>query len=184
MIKIIDQRIRRFLGSIRLTFRGVITLVNAAGAIQLVQLNGVQGEQLQDAELFQQFGFTSNVPAGAMCVVLPIGGRTAHGIVIATEHGQYRLANLASGETAIYNQWGDYVALKADRHMKLVSSAAVDIQAPTTTMSGDLQVQGSIVAQGDISDHGNKKMADMRTVFNAHTQAVSGAVAAAPTAQM
>lgn len=180
MIKIIDQRIRRFIGSIRLTFRGVITLVNAAGSIQLVQLNGVQGEQLQDAELFQQFGFTSNVPAGAMCVVLPIGGRTAHGIVIATEHGQYRLANLASGEAAIYNQWGDYVALKANRRMQVVSSIGVDIQTPDLTASGNLTVQGNIVAQGDVSDHGNKKMADMRAVFNGHTQSVSGAVAGAP----
>jgi phage baseplate assembly protein V len=184
MVKTIDARIRRALGGIRLAFRGVITLVKAAGQVQFVQLNGVAGEQLQDAELFQQFGYTSNPPQGTMCVVLPIGGRTAHGIVIATEHGTYRLKNLASGETALYNQWGDYVKLGADRHMKLVSSVAVDIQSPTTTVSGDLQVQGSIVAQGDISDHGNKKMADMRTVFNGHTQAVSGAVAAAPTAQM
>jgi len=184
MIKTIDARIRRALGGIRLAFRGVVTLVNAAGQMQLVQLNGVAGEQLQDAELFQQFGFTSNVPVGAMCVVLPIGGRTAHGIVIATEHGSYRLANLASGETAIYNEWGDYVKLGADRHMHLVSSAAVDITAPATNLSGDLNVQGSIVAQGDISDHGNKSMAAMRGVFNAHTQAVSGATAQAPTGQM
>jgi phage baseplate assembly protein V len=184
MIRQIDARIRRALGGIRLAFRGVITLVKAAGAVQLVQLEGLNGEKLQDAELFQQFGFTSNPPAGTMAIVLPIGGRTAHGIIIATEHGNYRLANLASGESALYNQWGDYVALKADRHMQLVSNVAVDIQAPTTTISGDLNVQGNIVAQGDVSDHGNKKMADMRVVFNGHTQAVSGSVAQAPTGQM
>lgn len=184
MIKMIDERIRRKLAGIRLAFRGVVTLVKAAGAVQLVQLDGLSGEQLQDAELFQQFGFTSNAPEGSMAIVLPLGGKTAHGIIIATEHGTYRLKTLASGETAIYNQWGDHVTLKDDRRMQVVSSLAVDITTPTVTMSGDLNVAGNIVAQGDVSDHGNKKMADMRTVFNAHTQAVSGGVAAAPVGQM
>lgn len=184
MIKVIDERIRRKLVGIRLAFRGVVTLVKAAGAVQMVQLDALAGEQVQDAELFQQFGFTSNLPKGSMCVVLPIGGKTAHGIVIATEHGSYRLKNLASGETAIYNQWGDYVALKADRHMKVVSQAAVDITSPEVNMSGDLKVAGNVIAQGDISDHNNKSMAGMRQVFNGHTQAVSGAVAAAPVGQM
>lgn len=185
MIKTIDERIRRKLAGIRLAFRGVIKLVKAAGAVQLVQLEGVSGELLQDTELFQQFGYTSNPPAGTMAVVLPIGGRTAHGIIIATEHGTYRLANLASGECAIYNQWGDYVALKADRRMQVVSSVAVDITSPEVTMSGNLSVTGAIVAQGDISDHGVKSMLDMRTVFNAHVHAdPQGGSVAAPGAPM
>lgn len=184
MIKIVDERIRRHLAGIRLAFRGVITLVKAAGAVQLVQLDGLSGEQLQDAELFQHYGYTSNPPAGSMCIVLPIGGKTAHGIIIATEHGSYRLKNLASGETAIYNQWGDHVLFRADRRMQIVSSVGVDLVTPEVTMSADLNVAGNIVAQGDISDHNNKSMLAMRTVFNAHTQAVSGSVAQAPAGQM
>lgn len=192
MIKTIDARIRRALSGYRLAFRGVITLVKAAGQIQLVQLNGLAGEQLQDAEQFQQFGFTSNAPAGAMAVALPMGGKSAHTIVIATEHATYRLQNLASGETAIYNQWGDYVKLGADRRMKLVSSVAVDIQSPATNLSGDLNVTGNlnaqnVTAQADVKDQaGAKSMAGMRAVFNLHTQAVSGSppAAAAPAVPM
>ena len=56
MIKTIDARIKRFLGGIRLTFRGVVTLVKAAGAVQLVQLEGLSGESIQDAEYFQHYG--------------------------------------------------------------------------------------------------------------------------------
>lgn len=109
MIAEIDRRIRRALGSIRLAFRGIVTLVKAAGAVQLVQINALQGEQLQDAELFQHYGMTSNPPAGTMAIVLPIGGKTAHGIIIATEHGTYRLKNLAPGEMAIYDDQGQKV---------------------------------------------------------------------------
>lgn len=184
MIRIIDERIRRHLNGLRFAFRGIVTLVKAAGAVQLVQGEGLKGEQVQGAEMFQHFGFTSNVPADSMFILLPLGGKTGHGIIIATENGTYRLKNLESGETAIYNQWGDHVKLGKDRHMKLVSNVAVDIQSPKTTMSGDLDVQGNIVAQGDISDHGNKSMAGMRQVFNDHQQAVSGSVAAAPAGKM
>ncbi len=172
MIKQIDARIRRHLSGIRLAFRGVITLVKAAGAVQLVQLDGVSGERLQDIELFQQFGCTSNLPAGTMAIVLPLGGKTAHGIIIATEHGDYRIKNLASGETAIYNQWGDHVTLRADRRMQVVSSLAVDITTPTVNMSGNLNVAGNIIAQGDITDNAAtapKTMAGMRTTYNSHT---------------
>lgn len=181
---LIDERIRRKLAGIRLAFRGVVTLVKAAGSVQLVQLDGLSGEQLQDAEVFQQFGFTSNVPPGSAAIILPLGGKTAHSIIIATEHGTYRMKNLESGETAIYNQWGDHVLFKKNRRMQIVSSAAVDITTPEVTMSGNLAVSGNIVSQGDVTDHGNKKMADMRTVFNSHTQAVSGGTAAAPAGQM
>jgi len=185
MIKIIDARIKRALGGIRLAFRGVLTLVKAAGAVQLVQLDGVSGERLQDAELFQQFGYTSNPPAGSMAIILPLGGKTAHGIIIATEHGSYRMANLDSGETAIYNQWGDHVLLGADRRMKVVSGVAVDITSPEVTMSGNLNVSGNIVAQGDVSDHTGKSMLGMRTAYNSHTHAdPQGGSVAAPGAQM
>jgi phage gp45-like len=185
MIRQIDARIRRHMSGIRLAFRGVVTLAKAAGAVQLVQFDGLSGEKLQDAELFQQFGFTSNLPKGTMGIVLPIGGKTAHGIIIATEHGSYRLKTLASGEAAIYNQWGDYVALKADRRMEVVSSTAVDITSPEVNMSGNLNVAGDIIAQGDISDHDNKSMASMRMVYNGHTQidSMSGIVQA-PGAKM
>lgn len=188
MISIIDARIRRALGGIRLAFRGVITLVKAAGAVQLVQLDGVSGERLQDAELFQQFGFTSNPPAGTMAIVLPIGGKTAHGIIVATEHGNYRLKNLASGEAALYNQWGDHVTLGADRHMRVVSAAAVDITSPVVNMSGNLNVGGNIVAQGDITDSAAtspKTMAGMRATYNGHTHTdPQGGSVGTPGAQM
>jgi len=181
----VDKRIRRALSGIRLAFRGVVTLIKSTGAVQLVQVDGMSGEQLQDAELFQQFGFTSNPPAGTMAIILPIGGKTAHGMVIATEHGALRLKGLASGEMAIYNQWGDHVILAADRRMKVVSSLAVDITTPTVNMSGNLNVAGSIVAQGDISDHGNKSMLGMRMIYNGHTHSdPQGGSVAAPGSQM
>lgn len=111
MIETIDKRIRRHLAQVRQAFRGVLSLVNAASGVQLAQAEGLAGEELADAELFQHYGFTSHPPAGTMAVVLPIGGRTTHGIVVATEHASYRLQALAGGEVAIYDDLGQQVRL-------------------------------------------------------------------------
>lgn len=187
MIKQIDERIRRHLSGIRLAFRGVITLVKAAGSVQLVQLDGMSGEQLQDAELFQQYGYTSNPPSGAMAVVLPIGGRTAHGIVIATEHGTYRLKNLAPGETALYTDEGDSIILKRGRIMEVTTntfrvnaSVAIELNSPVITGTASTSVSfntpvvhasADIVAQADITDSAAttpKTMSGMRIIYNGH----------------
>jgi phage baseplate assembly protein V len=177
MIAQIDKRIARALGGIRQAFRGVLTLVKSAGAVQLVQVDALAGEQLQDAELFQQFGFTSNPPAGVMAIVLPMGGKTAHGIVIATEHTTFRKRNLAPGEAAIYDSLGQCVYLTqagividgAGLPMTIQNTPSVTANTPQFSVSGNMSVGGNIVAQGDISDHGTKTMSGMRTIYNGHT---------------
>lgn len=151
MITTIDARIKRFLGGIRLAFRGVITLVKAAGAVQLVQMDGVSGERLQNTELFQHYGYTSNPPAGTMAVVLPLGGRTAHGIIIATEHGAFRLKNLAPGEMALYTDEGDSIILKRGRIIEATTQTlTVNCATATVICTGKATVKadGGIDADG------------------------------------
>lgn len=98
----IDDRIQRALSRIRRAFRAVLTALDTAPRVSLAQAEGLSKEQLQALELFQHYGFTSAPPKGTTCVVLPVGGQTAHGIVVATEHGAYRIKGLQSGEVAIY----------------------------------------------------------------------------------
>lgn len=115
MINEIDKRIRRAMAGVRQAFRGVLTLVNSSSAVQLIQGDGLATEKLQDVELFQHYGLTSNPPPGSMAVVLPVGGKTSHGIVIATEHGSYRLKALKTGEVALYTDEGAKIVLKRGR---------------------------------------------------------------------
>ena len=76
----IQRQISRALGSIRSAFRAVLTLVESGAGVQLAQADGLAGEPVQAAEVFQHYGLTSNPPAGSMAVVLPLGGKTSHGI--------------------------------------------------------------------------------------------------------
>lgn len=162
MIREIDARITRKLAGIRQAFRGVLTLVKAAGAVQMIQGDGLSGETMQDSELFQHYGYTSNPPAGTMAIVLPMGGKTAHGIVIATEHGNYRLKSLESGEMAIYDDLGQKVHLTregividgAGKPVTVRNTPHVDFDTPQVNMSGALTVIGKITGTGGIAVSG------------------------------
>lgn len=167
MIDHIEKRISRALGGIRQAFRGLVSRVNSAPKVQLIQAVGLRGENIQAAEYFQHFGFTSNPPEGAMFVMLPIGGKTAHGIVIATEHGNYRLTNLAPGEVAIYDDLGQKVHLT--RNGIVVDGAGKQVtitNTPKVRMETELEVTGEIK---DKCDTTGKTMSGMRTTYDSHT---------------
>ncbi|MDP2786599.1 MAG: phage baseplate assembly protein V [Pseudomonadota bacterium] len=174
MIRDLQLRIDRALARVRQAFRGVVKTVNSAPAVQLVQVDGLDGETLQAAELMQHYGLTSNPPAGTMAVLLPIGGRTAHGIVIATEHGAYRLKGLASGEVALYTDEGDHIHLKRGRVVEINTqtlivnaSAQITLNSPLVRVTG-----GELKVDLGITEHQAtipKTLAGMRTIYNAHT---------------
>ena len=85
------QVVQQIGDTMRAAFRGKITLVVSSEPIQRVQLNGLADEVLQELEHLQEFGFASNPPEGSEAVVIPLGGDTTHGVVVATQHGCFRI---------------------------------------------------------------------------------------------
>lgn len=168
----VDGRIKRALAGVRQAFRAKLALLKNGGPVVLVQGEGLAGEKLQDAELFQQFGFTSVPPAGTMLVAVPVGGKTSHSIVVATEHGTYRLKILESGEAALYSQEGAYVAVRNGKVVevdcaRMVVNASEEVQFNTPKVL----TTGLVKANGDITDQaetGGKSMASMRSTYNNH----------------
>lgn len=165
MIREIEERIARRRAGIRLAFRGVVGMVKADGPVQMVQGDALAGETGRDEELFQHYGYTSNPPAGTMKVVLPIGGKTSHGIIVATENGRYRIKGLKSGEVAIYTDEGDSIVLKRGRLidvtteifrlnaqvMEVNASEKIDFNTPMVTASDQLTVEKNITGNGSIA---------------------------------
>ncbi|QJF16671.1 phage baseplate assembly protein [Phytobacter diazotrophicus] len=178
----VDQRIRAALRGLRLAFRGRLTRVKSNLTIQQVQVKGLAGEQLQDAEFFQHFGFTSCPPAGTQCIVLPMGGQSSHSIIIATENGAYRIQNLASGEVAIYSSEGAYVHIKKGRiieadcdeyHIKTkkyiveTEQFAVDASDNAAFTTPNLGTSANFKADGEIEDN-KSTMNVIRQTFDDH----------------
>jgi phage baseplate assembly protein V len=173
MIGDVDKRIARALAGVRQAFRSVIAAADNSGPIQMVQVVGLSGETLPDLEAFQQYGYTSALPAGTMGVVVPIGGKSSHGIVVATEHGSYRLTGLKTGEVAIYTDEGDSIVLARGRVINVTTktlninaedavnistkkltidaSESVDANTPVVNASQDLTVTGLTAANGGMT---------------------------------
>ncbi|CFQ99849.1 phage baseplate assembly protein V [Yersinia enterocolitica] len=164
----VDSRINAALNRIRKAFRAVLTRVNSDGQVQTVQARGLAGEQLQDNELFQHYGFTSNPLPGTMAVILPLGGATSHGIVIATDHGSYRLKGLKSGEVALYTDEGAKIVLKRGRiidvecdtyrvtckNYEVNAEEKADFNTPMVTASEQVTAQNKITGNGGMAIKG------------------------------
>lgn len=161
-ISVIDERIRRILAAVRRSFRGKINTVNTAGGVQTAQLAGLATETLPGVELFQHYGFTSAPPAGTAAVVIPIGGKTSHSIIVATEHSAYRLQGLENGEVAIYTDEGASIVLKRG---KVIEASAdtftfngknfnVNASQQATFTTPNLQASEQVTAAGAINGNG------------------------------
>lgn len=161
-----DRRIERAFGRVRMAFRAVLTALTTAGPVVLVQADATAGEQLQDNELMQHYGFTSAPPAGSMGVVIPIGGKTAHGIIIATEHGTYRVKNLANGEVCLYTQLnanaeGHRIHFKADGSIEVAAKNITVKASETARIEGDvLKLHAVSKFQFDCNGHGQQWLSD------------------------
>lgn len=166
MIREVMRYVERRLAGMRLAYRAKLSALGKGAAVQLVQAEALAGETMQAAELFQHFGFTSGPPPGTQIIVLPLGGSTAHSVIIATENGAYRM-DVASGEACLYSMWGDKVHLRQERievetktlHIK--ASEQVIFETPSltmqgtgggdaaATMTGSLHTSGAITSDAD-----------------------------------
>lgn len=172
----IDSRINGALNRIRKAFRGVLTRVNSAGDVQTIQLKGLSGEQLQDVELFQHYGFTSNPLPGSMAILLPLNGMTSHSIVIATEHGKYRLKALKPGEVALYTDEGASIVLKRGKIIDVTCDEYNVTTKKYNVKSENYNVAASTKAEFDTPllkgtneiEDGKSTMSAVRQTFDTH----------------
>ncbi|KNC92533.1 phage baseplate assembly protein V [Trabulsiella odontotermitis] len=164
----VNQRIREAGQGIRQAFRAVLTATNSATKVQLLQLVGLKNEGLDGAEYFQHYGFTSNPLPGSMGIVIPLNGSTSHSVIIATEHGTYRLKALKPGEVALYTDEGASVVMKRGRIIEttcdeyivncktytVVAEQSADFTTPQLTASAQVIAQGKITGNGGMAIKG------------------------------
>lgn len=154
-IKTIDKRIKQAFNTVWQAFRGKVARVQAGGGVQKIQVEGLDGETVQDLEHAENFGFTSNPPAGSDCVVVPLGGKTSHGIIVTTTNGAYRITGLSDGETAVYNADGAKIVLKKGRVIE-IDCDKLNIKAPSgvNITSEKVECSAVLTAQGQINGNG------------------------------
>lgn len=147
MIDAIRSQIGKAASQVRQSFLGIV----ARGSAKALQLKGFADEVLTDTELYQQVGFSSFIPEGAKVVVIPLQGKTAKSIVVATSGGAITI-DLSDGETCIYDQFGHSVWLKED----------------------GTHIEGDLFVNGEVKDK-KGTMQEMRDQYNQHKHGSSPA---------
>jgi phage gp45-like len=111
IVRALDRLQVRVLNTIA---RAVVQRVNDGRKIQILQVGVLAGEDVDDAERFQSYGFSSVPLAGAEAVILFPGGDRGHGLVVAVDDRRYRPTGGEPGEVVVYNSEGATVRLKVD----------------------------------------------------------------------
>ena len=158
----VNQRVQQALAAVRQAFRVVAGTVDSSTKVQLLQLNGLAGEQLDGAEYFQHYGLTTSPPPGSMGIAVPLNGNTSHTVVVATEHGAYRLTELKPGEVALYTDEGAKIVLKRGRVIETecdiyrVKCNSFEVEAKDSAgfITPQLTASEQLIAEGKISGNG------------------------------
>lgn len=146
--------------------RGTVAAVNAAGKMQALQLRLLADEVKDSMEHFEPFGFTSKPMPGAEALAAFLGGDRSHGLVLVVADRRYRLRTLQDGEVALFDAFGNHAHFKADGTLAIVAATKVAIDSPLVTMSGSLQVAGTITGTVDVVGGGKS--------LKGHTHAGNG----------
>lgn len=124
--------------------RGSVTLSNAAGKLQTLQIALLADEAKDGIEHFEPFGFTSNPKPGAEVLAAFIEGDRSHGIVLVVADRRYRIQNLAPGEAALYDAFGNVIKLTQSGIVVDGGGHPITINnAATVTING-----GDVLADG------------------------------------
>lgn len=204
-------QLRRFLAPLaqriaHLAARSVLELVDDGTGLQRLQLRVLLGETRGDVERLQPYGLTSHPHPGAEGLAIFLNGNRDHGIVVQVDDRRYRLRGLEQGEVALYTDEGDKVHLRRGGQIEVVAGGAVTIDAPSTTITGDLTVEGTATVQGAVTAEstmdvtgpvtaqatvtaqaevfalgGTAALSLLRTAYNSHTHTETGGTTAPPT---
>lgn len=169
LIRMIDERIRRLLTSVRMPFRMVIARTSTGKGVKKVNGEGLADEAIKDAELFQHYGFQSVPPGGTMGVAVALGGATSHAMIVATEHAAVGI-NLDTGEVSVVHQEGHFIHLKNGRIIQMEcddyvlrcktwrveASEGATMDTPLLYVTDQAQIDGLVTGKGGLALSNNK----------------------------
>ena len=124
------------------------TGVNDSGPTPLVQASFGDLQVLDDLQIVQHFGFSSSAPQGTNVVALFGTGSKSKGTILGTVAPASRRRMLVSGETVVYDLWGNEVHLSQAgvtiKHSTQVTIQVGSMSAVFTTAG--LAVTGGVTA--------------------------------------
>ncbi|UNM95661.1 phage baseplate assembly protein V [Ignatzschineria rhizosphaerae] len=165
--------------------QGRLAILNDATDTQVAQVELFADEVVEGVERIQNYGFTS-MPTEGGVYLMNIGGKGNQPVIIAVNDDKTRL-RVMPGEVAIYHSEGHHVILKANGVIEAdcttlianaeesvtvttqtaeinattsatIQSEVVTVDAPLTSMTGNLMVAGGIGTGGQQPEAGKVKI--------------------------
>lgn len=112
--------------------RAIVGRTDDSADMQRLQLDVLESETIDNAEHFQQYGFSSVPLRGAEAVVVFPGGDHAHPLVVAVDDRQHRPTGLEDGEVIVYNNAGASFLLTKDGDIEVTPAAGRQVFVRTS----------------------------------------------------
>lgn len=154
--------------------RAVLEAVNDSGKMQVIKVSVLAGENRDDVEYFQDYGFTSVSKAGAEALILCPQGNREHMIAIKVGDRTVRIKGLASGDVAMFDDVGNKIHLKQNGTIEIVAATKVLVTSPEAEFSGNVKVKGNLTVEGKETVTGDATAGNV--ISNGAVTAASGAI--------
>ena len=160
--------------------RAVVEVAKDTEGMQTLKATILAGEDRDDIERFQNYGFTSVPFSDAEAIVVCPSGNREHMIAIAVDDRTRRLMGLAEGDVAIYTSGGSFIKLtegdqgltievSGDANIKADGDTTVETTNATVTASAKAHIDAPAVELGGTAAEAVIKGNTFQALFNAHT---------------
>lgn len=134
--------------------RAVLRMIDDANGLQILQVDGLDGETLANVERFQQYGFTSHPHPLAEAAMISLGGIRAHSIVIGVDDRRYRLRGLERGEVALYSdedqaEGGQRIVLRRGQRIEVHAGKEFTVNVGSGASVLTMTPQGTVLRTPD-----------------------------------
>lgn len=110
--------------------------------------------QTQDIQLITPYGFYSCSPVNSEWVIWSVRGNPSDRVGIPNDY-KNRPKNLNEGDVCLVNLvTGDYIKILMNGSINIKTSKVLNVDAPVTNWTGNINLTGNIVAVGEVTANG------------------------------
>ncbi|MFZ2469469.1 MAG: phage baseplate assembly protein [Parvibaculum sedimenti] len=160
--------------SVRLMLtRCVITLTDGEREILTAQVKGLDGELLGAVQYYQHWGFSSRPLGGSSGILGTLFGSRRQSVLLGSADARYRPKDLQPGESCLFDDRGQRIYLRRDR-IEMISPFAVVVDTPSSRFTGDVQIDGGVHSNGQITSDTGVAVGDIELIGHHHDNIQNG----------
>lgn len=118
----------------------IVKRVDDTKEIQEIQVEGLEGEILEEIENYQYYGFSSNPPEGSEVILKNENSDLKYGI--ASANREIRKNNLKPGEVAIYTKTGNEILITVEGNIEIKANSKIKITGNASSESIEKSILG------------------------------------------